>query len=157
MTFCYSILLVLWWCDIFLFHIFHGLSPFNKTNDAFTVVAQFVALGLKIWVACDIDSLSLLSWLPDGYSQILRLYVFGPSGFWTMAPLRCASKFDPFLTLDWARVWGRTPRKGRDQILPSGNLGSSIRGIRNPDAFCQIHCRFVHMPCLHGCTKNMLS
>ena len=27
----------------------------------------------------------------------LELYVFGPSGFWTMAPLRCAAKFDPFL------------------------------------------------------------
>ena len=35
--------------------------------------------------------------LPDGYSQISRLCVFGPSGFWTMAPLRCAAKFDPFL------------------------------------------------------------
>ena len=30
-------------------------------------------------------------WLPDGYSQILRSYVFGPSGFWAMAPLRCAA------------------------------------------------------------------
>ena len=29
------------------------------------------------------------AWLPDGYSQIFRLYVFDPSGFWTMAPLRC--------------------------------------------------------------------
>ena len=29
-------------------------------------------------------------WLPDGYSQIFRLDVFGPSGFWTMAPLRYA-------------------------------------------------------------------
>ena len=28
-----------------------------------------------------------------------------------MAPLRCAARFDPFL-----------PRKGRDQIVPSGNL-----------------------------------
>ena len=28
------------------------------------------------------------SWLPDGYSQSFRSYVFGPSGFWTMAPLR---------------------------------------------------------------------
>ena len=28
------------------------------------------------------------SWLPDGYSRIFRSYVFGPSGFWTMAPLR---------------------------------------------------------------------
>ena len=44
--------------------------------------------------------------LPDGDSQILRLYAFGPSGFWTMAPLRCAAKFDPFLSLDCARVEG---------------------------------------------------
>ena len=29
------------------------------------------------------------AWLPDGDSQILRSLVFGPSGFWTMAPLRC--------------------------------------------------------------------
>ena len=49
------------------------------------------------------------SWLPDGYSQIFRLYLLGLSGFWTMAPLRCAAK--------WCN-----PRKGRDQILPSGNL-----------------------------------
>ena len=40
--------------------------------------------------------------LPDGYSQIFRWYVFGPSGFWTMAPLRYAAKFDPFLSLDCA-------------------------------------------------------
>ena len=31
-----------------------------------------------------------------------NLFVFGPSGFWTMAPLRCAAKFDPFLSLDCA-------------------------------------------------------
>ena len=42
------------------------------------------------------------SWLPDGYSQIVRSHVFGPSGFWTMAPLRYAAKFDPFLSLDCA-------------------------------------------------------
>ena len=36
----------------------------------------------------------------------LESYVFGPSGFWTMAPLRCAAKFDPFLSLDCARVEG---------------------------------------------------
>ena len=41
-------------------------------------------------------------WLPDGYSQIFRSYVFGPSGFLTMAPLRYAAKFDPFLSLDCA-------------------------------------------------------
>ena len=27
-------------------------------------------------------------------------YVFGPSGFWTLAPLRYTAKFDPFLSLD---------------------------------------------------------
>ena len=63
--------------------------------------------------------------LPYGYRQIFRLYVFGPLGFWTMAPLRYAAKFDPFLSLDCAPTpsppW-RSPRKGRDQILPSGNL-----------------------------------
>ena len=42
------------------------------------------------------------SWLPDGYSRILRLYVFCPLGFWTMAPLRYAAKFDPFLSLGCA-------------------------------------------------------
>ena len=41
-------------------------------------------------------------WWPDGYSRIFRLYVFGPLGFWTMAPLRCAAKFDPFLSFDCA-------------------------------------------------------
>ena len=46
-------------------------------------------------------------WLPDG-----DIHVFGPSGFWTMAPLRCAPPCPP--------PW-RNPRKGRDQILPSGN------------------------------------
>ena len=38
------------------------------------------------------------SGLPDGHSQIFRSCVFGPSGFWTMAPLRYAAKFDPFLS-----------------------------------------------------------
>ena len=28
--------------------------------------------------------------------------MFGPSGFWTTAPLRYAAKFDPFLSLDCA-------------------------------------------------------
>ena len=45
-----------------------------------------------------------------------------------MAPIRCIAKFDHFLSFDCVRVglrplpppW-RNPRKGRDQILPSGN------------------------------------
>ena len=39
-------------------------------------------------------------------TSFLRSYVFGPSGFRTMAPLRCAAKFDPLLSLDCARVEG---------------------------------------------------
>ena len=34
------------------------------------------------------------------------MYVFGPLGFWTMAPLSYAAKFDLFLSLDCARVEG---------------------------------------------------
>ena len=33
---------------------------------------------------------------------LLESYVFGPSGFWNMAPLRYAAKVDPFLFLDCA-------------------------------------------------------
>lgn len=47
-----------------------------------------------------------VTWLPDGYSQIFGLYVFGPLGFWTMAPLCYAAKFDPLVSLDCARVEG---------------------------------------------------
>ena len=46
--------------------------------------------------------LLLRSWLPDVYSQIFRSYAFGPSGFWTLAPLCNAAKFDPFIFLDGA-------------------------------------------------------
>ena len=48
-------------------------------------------------------------------SQIFRSYVFGPSGFWTMAPLRYAAKFDHFLSLDCAMA------EEGGGILPSGN------------------------------------
>ena len=52
------------------------------------------------------QTLSFLTWFPDGYYHIFRLYVFGPSGFWTMAPLRYAAIFDPFHSLDCAMVEG---------------------------------------------------
>ena len=42
------------------------------------------------------------AWLPDGDSRVLRSYVLGPPGFWTMAPLRYAAKYDPFRSLDCA-------------------------------------------------------
>ena len=39
-------------------------------------------------------------------ARFLESYVFGPSGFWTMASLRYAAKLDPFLSLDCGRVKG---------------------------------------------------
>ena len=40
-----------------------------------------------------------------------------------MAPLRCAAKLHPFLSLDCdPPPTRRNPRQGRDQIVPSGNL-----------------------------------
>ena len=40
------------------------------------------------------------AWLPDGYSQIFRSYVFEPLAFWTKVPLRYAAKFNLFLSSD---------------------------------------------------------
>ena len=69
------------------------------------------------------------AWLPDGNSQTLRSYLFGPSVFWTMALLRYAAKFDPFFP--WIAPprpppW-RNPRKGRDH-----NLQRSIAKAAKP-------------------------
>ena len=44
-------------------------------------------------------------WLPDGHSQNFRSYVFGPSGFLTMAPLGYAAKFNLFLFWSNFAIW----------------------------------------------------
>ena len=44
-----------------------------------------------------------------------------------MAPLCYAAKFDPFFSLDCARLQGEGRREGRIQILPSGNLAGGVR------------------------------
>ena len=58
-----------------------------------------------------------------------------------MAPLRCAAKFDPFLSLDCATRPSTLAqlKEGRDQILPSGNLvGDNNRtDIEDCRSFCQ--------------------
>ena len=66
-------------------------------------------------------SWALAAWLPDGYSQIFRSYVIGPSGFWTMATLQNLIPSFPWIAPPHPPPW-HNPRKGRDQILPSGNL-----------------------------------
>ena len=42
------------------------------------------------------------AWLPDGYSKFLDCNCLALQSWRTMAPLRCAAKFDPFLSLDCA-------------------------------------------------------
>ena len=69
------------------------------------------------------------TWLPDGYSQIFRSYVFGDqtlvlraSGLWLHhATLQNLIPSFPWIAPPRPPPW-RNPRKGRDQILPSGNL-----------------------------------
>ena len=75
--------------------------------------------------------------MPDGYSQIFRSYVFGPSGFWTMAPLRYAAKFNPFLSLDCARVEGvgaqSNERKGSN--FAAQRSGAIIQKPEGPNTY----------------------
>ena len=70
------------------------------------------------------------TWLPDGYSQIFRWYVFGPSGFWTMAPLRYAANF-----AIW-QPWSEVGRERHCSEIPLSNracvmLRDSMFKIRN--------------------------
>ena len=65
--------------------------------------------------------------MPDGFSQIYRLYAFRPSGLkdYGSATLCCKILSLPFLGFFGLPLrpppW-RNPRRGRAQILPSGNL-----------------------------------
>ena len=64
------------------------------------------------------------TWLPDGYSQILRSYVFclWASRLWPRyATLQNLIPSFPWIAPPRPPPWPN-PRKGRDQILPSGNL-----------------------------------
>ena len=56
------------------------------------------------------------AWLPDGYCRIFRIVCVWP---FALLDYGYTAKFDPFLSLDCARVegGGRNPRKGSDQIL----------------------------------------
>ena len=68
------------------------------------------AFGKMQWVVLQRFLLPLAIFFRHGcqmaIARFYRSYVFGPSGFWTMALLRCAAKFDPFLSLDCPRVEG---------------------------------------------------
>ena len=53
--------------------------------------AIYFACGICVYHGCQM-----------AIAGFLESYVFGPLGFWTMAPLRYAAIFDPFLSLDCA-------------------------------------------------------
>ena len=79
----------------------HVLSTLDTANCYIESLYEGIDFNANVTRARFENELSK-AWLPDGYSQIFRSYVFGPSGFWTMAPLRYAAKLDPFLSLDCA-------------------------------------------------------
>ena len=83
--------------------------------------------------------------MPDGYSRIFRPFVFGPSGFWTMATLQNLIPFFRPRPPPW-----RNPRNGRDQILPSGNTGggavSVSNNVRTPTSYENASCNFNTTP-----------
>ena len=74
-------------------------------------------------------------WLPDGYSQIIRLYVFGPlrlKDYGSAATLQNWITSFPWIVPPPLQPW-RNARKGRDQILPPGNLARRpSKGSRAP-------------------------
>ena len=74
----------------------------TSTGMATTVQSSMLASFLNLRIVTRSRACPCYPWLPDGYSQILRSYVFAPSGFWTMAPLRYAAKFYSILSLDCA-------------------------------------------------------
>ena len=108
-------------CRGFISQVLRGFGFRFESNFGKFVqnsVTKIVKLGRKS---------DFTSWLPDGYSQILRSYVFCPSGFWKMAPV-CTTLQNLIPSFPWTapgwRAWVRYPRLGRDQIFPSGNLAS---------------------------------
>ena len=77
----------------------------KQTKNEMRLIRQPRSRSIGVWrgEALPVSSDERRAWLADGYSQIFRSYVFGPSGFWTMAPLRYGAKFDPFLSLDYTK------------------------------------------------------
>ena len=62
----------------------------------------------------------------------LRSYVFGPSGFWTMAPLRYAAKFDPFLSLHCAPTPSTLPQS-KERKGSNFAIWQPCRRVENAD------------------------
>ena len=81
--------------------------------------------------------------------------MFGPSGFWTMAPLHYAAEFDPFLSLDRdptpSTLAQSKERKGSNfAIWQPWELGRKKKGrTRWPSTLTPLHrevCSFVRSP-----------
>ena len=71
--------------------------------------------------------------------------MFGPLGFWTMALLRYAAKFDPFLSLDCARVEG--VRAQSNTSMQSFLIGSSGFWTMAPLHYAEKFDPFLFLDC----------
>ena len=63
--------------------------------------------------------------------------MFGPSGLWTMAPLRYAAKFDPFLSLDCARVEvvGAQSKERKGSNFAAQHCGAIVHKPEGPNTY----------------------
>ena len=68
--------------------------------------------------------------------------MFGPLGFWTIALLRCAAKFDPFLSLECARVEG-VGAQSKDFALRASGTMAPLRHATKFDPFLSLDCARV--------------
>ena len=62
----------------------------------------------------------------------LESYVFGPSGFWTVAPLRYPTKFDSFLSLDCAPTPSHPGAIQGKEGIKFCHLATMVTGIQVP-------------------------
>ena len=70
-------------------------------------------------------------------ASFLESYVFGPSGFWTMAPLRYAAKFDLFLSLDCAGIegLGAKSKERKGSYFAAQRSGAIVQKPEGPNTY----------------------
>ena len=84
-------------------------------------------------------------------ARFLESYVFGPSGFWNMAPLRYNAKFDPFLSLDCARVegMGAQSRERKGSNFAAKRSGAIVQKSEGPHTYDSKNLAIaIWQPCL---------
>ena len=93
-------------CIVLIFHI---IPKTLHLTDVMTAQSSDTAPSASAFIRTPSCKSKFVLWavtleprLPDGNSQISRLYVLAALKSWTMAPRRYTTKFDPFLSMDCA-------------------------------------------------------